>query len=293
MSRSNPTTVSSSPIPMWVEYKDGGTYAYYNSELVNEDGSIGGNVVLGEKISFLYVAHTFSLVGFNNDKNSYMYSNEVFNTSQPFTLIAMKDKSVVVDGLWKEKKSAFQGAGCKFGINLYALLKMGDKYQRCCIKTHGGNYGAWSEFITLLGGATQEQIDNADKNNKRLPFSYTEKGYGKVEAGAVTVTGHVEKKFGKVVFTVPVFKFIDKVSEEANNEAVAFDLDVQEYLKSKVSAPVTNEESAPAQVSTPSQAPKEDYSDQEMFGETVPPRTGIPAPGIDDEPFDEDDLLPF
>ena len=247
---------------MWVEYKDGGTYTYYDGELVNDDGTIGGNVILGEKIAFLYVAHTFSLVGFNKPKNSFMYSNEVSSTAHPFTLTMMKDKTVIVEGLWKEKKETFQGAGCKFGINLYALIKIGDKYQRCCIKTHGGPYGAWSDFIAILGGATQSQIDAAKNSDKKLPFTFTERGYIKVEQGAVAVTGHQEKKNGNVTFTVPMFKFIDKVSEEANSEAIAFDVELQEYLKARISSP------APAEASDPEPTPC-----------AATPQTAAPAQG--------------
>lgn len=294
---------------MWIEYKDGGTYTHYDKELVNEDGSIGGNVSLGDKIAFLYVAHTFSLVGYNNAKRCYMYSNEVFNTtSQPFSLITMKDKAVVAEGLWKENKAAFQGAGCKFGINLYALLKVGNEYKRCCIKTHGGAYGGWSEFITILGGATKEMIAKAKKDDKKLPFSFTEKGYNKVEKGAVAVTGHIEDKFGNVTFTVPVFKFIDKVSEEANAEAIAFDVELQEYLKTKIAKPATEAESAQAapqqlavtgesyEASMQAQAPKVEAPTaadmEQMYGEREPRNTGAMQPntGFD---MSQDDDLPF
>jgi hypothetical protein len=275
MSRSNPTeSKSSHPASIWIEYKEG-QFQYYDKEKSNEDGSTGGNVIIGKTISFLFIDQMFSLNGFHSASHSFIASNEVRDTrTDVMKAWTLKDNLQLFQGTWDDIKNAAKAHNIRFGVNLYALAKVNGHYIPCAIKIHGGAYGAWNDFLASLGGVSPERLAELKKNDKRAPYSAVEKGIQAVEKGAVSVVGSEEKKNGAVKFMVPVFKFHEKVSEEANAAAIAFDKELQEFLNS---LPVEA-----VQAATPSPAPQAQAPTQAPAPKQTPQQQAPPMPTEED-----------
>jgi hypothetical protein len=162
----------------------------------------------------------------------------------------------------------------KLTINAYVAIHIKGKLTLACLQLSGSAYGPFKDFY--------------DKN----------KGTA-IHSKVIAVTKHESKTTGDNTFNVPVFEFTaTPVKDETFTACTEMDKDLQAYLKGKmaepatVAHPTTQQAAAPAQTA-PSQAPKEEYTEEEIFGEAVPPREDVPAPTIHDVPFEEDDSLPF
>jgi hypothetical protein len=294
MSFSNPQEESQSfhPCKVWIEYKSKvKDFQYWDKEAVGPEGEQGARASLGSNPKFIFLDHTFCVTGYNGAKKFGLKSNElkIAATKESWATSVFKVESMPkeamvikfghvsltsIEGSWTEIKDMVDSQKGKLTINAYVAIHIKGKLTLACLQLSGSAFGPFKDFY--------------DKN----------KGPA-IHSRVIAVTNHESKTTGDNTFNVPVFEFTDTtVKDETFTVCEGMDKELQAYLKGKMAEPIASEQAAPqaaapAQASAPSQAPKEELSDEEMFGETVPPRTGIPAPGIDDEPFDEDDLLPF
>lgn len=270
MSRSNPTESAKHPSTRWIEYggKDG-HFRYYDKETIAEDGSPGDNIDLGPKIMFLYLDTTYTVTGWSDFNNCGITSNEVKDISNGIlTVKPFKGNTEPKAGTWTSIKEVVKGMGGKFTANIYVAYKGKEGLEIGVLQLKGAAYAAWNEFAKSKGKAIYD--------------------------GAVKVVSHKDGKKGAVEFKTPVFEMMD-VSEESNVAAIELDKELQAFFQERIPTPITE----PTPATSPKQAPKEELSDEEMFGEKVPTSNIPPLPTEEDEPFDdgldddEDEEIPF
>jgi hypothetical protein len=294
MSFSNPQEEAQSfhPCKVWVEYKSKTTdFQYWDKEAVGPEGEQGARASLGANPKFIFLDMTYCVTGYNSVKKFSLRSNEmkILSTKESwanslFKVESMPKEAMVIkfgsvsmtsiDGSWSEIKDMVDSQKGKLTINAYVAIHIKGKLTLACLQLSGSAYGPFKDFY--------------DKN----------KGTA-IHSKVIAVTKHESKTTGDNTFNVPVFEFTaTPVKDETFTACTEMDKDLQAYLKGKmaepatVAHPTTQQAAAPAQ-NVPSQGLKEDYTEEEMFGEAVPPRE-VPAPSIDDVPFDEDDSeLPF
>jgi hypothetical protein len=295
MSFSNPQEESQSfhPCKVWIEYKSKiKDFQYWDKEAVGPEGEQGARASLGSNPKFIFLDHTFCVTGYNGAKRFGLKSNElkIAATKESwatsiFKVESMPKEAMVIkfghvsltsiEGSWTEIKDMVDSQKGKLTINAYVAIRIKGNLTLACLQLSGSAFGPFKDFY--------------DKN----------KGTA-IHSKVIAVTNHESKTTGDNTFNVPVFEFTDTpVKDETFTVCEGMDKELQAYLKGKMAEPIASEQAAPqaaapAQASTPSQAPKEDYSDEELYGETFPPRTDIPAPSVDDIPFgDISDDLPF
>lgn len=278
MSRSNPTSSNTHPSTRWIEYNgasDGGSFRHYDKNAIAEDGTVGCNVDLGPKISFLWLDETYSVTGFLEGQGG-IYSNEVKDIrAGVLTVKQHKTGNIIAQGSWNKTTAegeAFiarvKAAGGKFTGNLYIGYKDAEGNLAIgVLQLKGAAYSKWSEFF--------------QKNKKAI------------QSGAVTVKSHADGKKGAVKFKTPVFEVVP-VSEKSNEEAVELDKQLQAYFKEAI-APV-----AAAPVAAPVAAAPQPVPSIQGFPPSVyaaapaqqapPPTEADYAQGID---LDGDDETPF
>lgn len=278
MSRSNPTSSNTHPSTRWIEYNgasDGGSFRHYDKNAIAEDGTVGCNVDLGPKLSFLWLDETYSVTGFLEGQGG-IYSNEVKDIrAGVLTVKQHKTGHVVAQGSWNKTTAegeAFiarvKAAGGKFTGNLYIGYKDAEGNLAIgVLQLKGAAYSKWSEFF--------------QKNKKAI------------QSGAVSVKSHADGKKGAVKFKTPVFEVMP-VSEKSNEEAVELDKQLQAYFKEAiapvVAAPVAAPAQAPAQGAPVQQQAQEAAPAYQAAQQTPPPPTEADYPqGMDVD----DDSLPF
>ena len=300
MSFSNPQEEAQSfhPCKVWVEYKSKITdFQYWDKEAVGPEGEQGARASLGANPKFIFLDMTYCVTGYNSVKKFSLRSNEmkILSTKESwanslFKVESMPKEAMVIkfgsvsmtsiDGSWSEIKDMVDSQKGKLTINAYVAIHIKGKLTLACLQLSGSAYGPFKDFY--------------DKN----------KGTA-IHSKVIAVTKHESKTTGDNTFNVPVFEFTaTPVKDETFTACTEMDKDLQAYLKGKMAEPIVSEPEykvtgtatlahATPQASAPSQRLKEQYTEEEMFGEAVPARN-VPAPTMEDVPFDEDDSeLPF
>lgn len=268
MSRSNPQESTTHPSKRWTEYNgENGSFRYYDKEAVKEDGSKGDNVELGASIVFLYLDTTYTVTGWSEANGCGILANEVKDISNGVLSVKpFKGNTEPKIGTWNSIKDSVKAMGGKFTANVYIAFKgRSGALEIGVLQLKGAAYAAWNEFAKSKGKGIYD--------------------------GAVKVVDHKDGKKGSVKFKTPIFGMI-AASEASNAEALELDKELQAFFKERIpaavsTAPVTE---TPSQSAPQSQTPKEEYTNEQMFGEE-PPLVESHAPSIDD--LDELDDLPF
>lgn len=242
MSRSNPTTQNPNPSQRWLEWSgQKGTLKYYD-KTTKEEVEISG------KFTFLLLDSLSSIKGWHESSESKIFSNEVRDTRADRFLVKSFKGGTIAEGFYADIKDRVKAAGGKFTQNLYIAFKDGDALK---IGT-----------ISFSGAALMEWMDFSKGNRQAL---LTE---------AIQIDGTKEGKKGSVKFKVPTFATIG-VSPETNEQAVALDKELQEYLKGYLAQKKT-EQAAPS---------RNEYGADHSYGDEDAPKR-LPEPDdYDDIPF--------
>lgn len=204
MSRSNPTETSSSPCTRWFEWaggSDGGIVRYYDKEA-------GKQVDVGEKFAFLLLDELACVKGWHDASDSGIYSNEVRDTRQDVLVVKSFKGGELASGLYAQIRDRVGNFGGHFQGSCYIAYKDGDKYKLGNIGFKGAALNAWVEF--------KKQAGRKDGR----PAYYVD---------AVRINGYEEGTKGRVVYRVPRFS-LAPASEEANEQAIALDKELQSFL---------------------------------------------------------------
>lgn len=186
------------PCKKFLKWKSGkSAWAYWDKE--NEE-----EVVVNPKTPFIVLDQLSTCTGFNDRKNSGVWSNEVRDLKQDMR-VQDKDGEVFA-GPWRDVKEKVHYA--KFCSSVYAVAKINGAYEMVNFQLSGASLGPWIDFLKELGG------------NKAV--------YGDV---VVSVSEVLDGKKGSVNYTYPQFKVVSNtLSDDARTEADRADKELQDYL---------------------------------------------------------------
>lgn len=209
MSRSNPTETSNNPCTRWFEWaggSDGGVVRYYDKDAKK-------SIEVGEKFAFLLLDELASVKGWHDASDSGIYSNEVRDTRQDVLVVRSFKGGDLASGLYAHIRDRVGNFGGHFHASCYIAYKDGEQYRLGNLGFKGAALMAWMAF--------KKQAGRKDAR----PTYYVD---------AVRINGYEEGTKGRVVFRMPKFA-LAPVSEEANEQALALDKELQsfmsEYLK--------------------------------------------------------------
>jgi len=201
MSRSNPTSESKNPSARWFEWAgadDAGHVKYYDKE---EEKSVKVDL----PFTFLVLDELATIKGFNDDANAGLYSNEVKDTrNQPMT-VSIFGKGEVASGLYADIKDKVKSKGGKFASSVYIAAKIDGELKIANITFVGSSVSQWMDFKKAHGKAI---YDNA-----------------------VVIQAYEDRKKGRTDYRAPLFSLKD-CSQETQDQAVALDKELQEFLQS-------------------------------------------------------------
>ena len=194
MSRSNPTN-KTNPSTRKFEWRGSeGNFRYYDKEKKE-------NVSVPLPFSFIPLDVLSGVSGYSDAEGSSIWSNHVKDISkQPLTV---KTKSgVMTRGLYADISDSVKAKGGGFCNLVYIAYQTKEGLEIGTLVVSGSQLGNWFDF--------------RKKNN--------------LEEVAVLIDGHTEEKKGSNTYFVPVFKS-QRISEEANEQAIELDKIVQDYLR--------------------------------------------------------------
>lgn len=199
MSRSNPSEATQNPSTRWIEWSgERGQFEYY-------DKIEKKTISLGDKLQFLLLETMFSVTGYHKPSNSGIYSNEVKDTRKDQLVVKSFRGGPLAEGFYGDIKEAVGSKGGKFTSKLYIGYKDGPDLKIGCLSLSGAALSIWMEF---------------SKANRQ-----------DIETHAVQFSGHEERVNGRVTYCIPAKISLLKVSDEANEAAIALDRDIlQPYL---------------------------------------------------------------
>jgi len=243
MSRSIPTNNDPNPCVLWIEW-DGanGTLRHYDKEKKE-------NIDDGDRFTFILLDQLACVKGWHDASESGIFSNEVRDTrAEPMVVKAFKGGEIA-SGIYKDIRDRVNANGGHFVASLYVGCKSGD--------------GLTLGNLQFKGAALREFMEFAKNHRADL--------YKK----AIAINGSKEGKKGKVVFKTPVFSIKD-ISPETDQQALALDTELQEYLKGYFKRTSTaradasiHQPDAPDDVpeyreDTTDHAPQENFDDQDI-----------------------------
>lgn len=232
MSRSNNTNTTN-PATRWFEWSGStGQLKYYDRDKAE-------NVFVELPFRFLVLDQLSTVTGYSDETQSGIWANEVRELRlEPLTV--RTKQGPFATGLYESVKNL---KGVRFTKSIYiAYYDDNGELSIGNLKATGASLSAWIEF----------------SRGKNL-FN-----------GAVSLTDKVQAKKGATKYFIPVFEFVDKVTEETNSKAVELDKRLQKYLSEYLS-----------------------YSPAEQ---EVPVYTAPASPsfdGIDHDDQEDDDDIPF
>lgn len=204
MSRSNPRTTIKNPAAKFIKW-DGskGEFSYYDKEKKD-------NISVPLPVAFLVLDELATVTGFNARTKSNVYSNEVHSTTEePLNVRCFSGKGgkgyVLAKGLYSEIKPKLivQVKDVRFTASVYAIMKNeNEEFELVNFHFVGSTLNAWIKY--------KEEHD---------PY-----------ADAIAVKSFVEAESGTVTYRYPRFE-PRKVTQETQDIALAFDKNLQEYLK--------------------------------------------------------------
>lgn len=236
MSRSNQTTIAN-PSVRWMEWNgEKGNLKFYDKDLEQR-------VDVDPNQTFILLDQLAVIKGWNDASDSGVYSNEVRDvTKNPFVVKAFKG-GLIASGLYREIKDKIAANGGHFTASVYIGLKIENQLQIANLQLKGAALNAWIEFCK--------------KNRANI--------YKK----AICITGVEEGTKGRVVFKVPVFG-LKELSEDTNNQAIALDIDLQNFLKAYLEKP-TPEQAEQIETRSQSEPPTPTEEPAQVNSEDDPP----------------------
>ncbi|HXG85512.1 MAG TPA: hypothetical protein VNI84_15930 [Pyrinomonadaceae bacterium] len=199
MSRSKPTELKNPAIRFFKWSGSEGTLNYYDKETKE-------NVPVAVPFTFLVLDKLITIVGFDDEAQSGIWSNEILNTKTQ-TLTVRSKNGIKKEGLYEAVKTV---TGAKFAQSLYIAFFDDEKtLQIGNIKLSGCAVSSWIEF-----------------------------GKGRdVYQGAIQISDKEEGKKGATKFFSPVFNQIDVVKQSTNDAALQLDAQLQTYLTAYFAQP--------------------------------------------------------
>lgn len=226
MSRSNPNDNGApNPAVRWFEWNgETGSVRYYDKDAKQ-------NVDVGSDFRFMLLDQLGSVRGWHEASESGIYSNEVKDTRKDVLVVKAFKAGTLAEGLYKDIKDRVTTVGGQFVANCYVAFKHdGDDLAIGSLRFKGAALGAWMEFCKVNRSALYKK--------------------------AVAISGFTEGKKGRVIFRVPVLKAVD-VSAESNDQAVALDAELQEWLTGYLTRNTREQvERPPQHEPEPQQAPE-------------------------------------
>ena len=212
MSRTKPrSTGSSNPAAKFLQWNtQASAWEFYDKEAQESK-------TLPQDTGFIILDQLITAKGWDDRKNSAIWSNEVYTVGDKLTL-RNKD-GIIATGIWSEVKTVH---GVKFTQSVYAMAKVGSDYELVNFQLKGCALTAWIEFEDKVGGSNKLEGDVV-----------------------VAVTEAVEDRKGAVSYNRPVFNIVSNtLSNEAAVQADMMDVRLQEYLSSylKVEKPTEDDE---------------------------------------------------
>lgn len=253
MSRSNPTETSSNPCVRWFEWaggSDGGVIRYYDKEA-------GKSITVGDKFAFLLLDELASVKGWHDQSDSGIFSNEIRDTRQDVLVVKSFKGGELASGLYAQIRDRVGNFGGHFHASCYIAFKDGEEYKLGNLGFKGASLMAWMDFKKKCG------------RKDGRPAYYVD---------SIRINGFEEGTKGRVTFRVPKFALAE-VSKGANEQAVALDKEMQEYLTEYLKrARVDQADAVPERVASqttkhPTQEPKDE--------------------GPEFVPFDDEESIPF
>lgn len=248
MSRSNPQGGAANPAEVYFEW-DGAKGGVRYWDKTQEE-----QVEVGDRFTFLFLDQVGTVKGYSK-KLGNIFSNEVRDTkAQPF-VVRWKNgeqSGEICSGVWQNIKDTVNARGGKFATNLYVAFKQGEHLKIGKLQFKGAALNAWIEFMKKNRAAIHEK--------------------------AVKIDGSTEERNGDIDFHCPIFKIVD-LSAETNEQAIALDKTLQDYLKAYFSQPTTQR----------AQTQERETQTHQPARNTAPP-AGEPLEG--DGPPESDDV-PF
>lgn len=199
MSRSNPQEESSpNPSKRWFEWNgETGTIFYY-------DKTKKEKIEVKLPFRFLMLDQLARISGWDDRSNSGITSNEVRDCLKEKMHVRAYKGGSIVTGTWDQIKPVVVSAGGHFEANVYLAFK--DEQEHLQIGAVG-----------FKGAALNSWINFRNANRAAL--------YEK----AVSITGSVQGRKGKIVFHTPVFA-LAPTNAQTNELAAKLDAELQTYL---------------------------------------------------------------
>ncbi len=178
----------SNPVQKYISYNASkGVFQFY-------DKSKKENIELKNPVTFVDVAQYSTIIGWNDEKQSSIFSNEISNFKTPLTVKFQKG-GTMVSGVYSEIKDTIKANGGKFAVSLYAILN--DEIVKITLK--GAALGAW---------------------------------FNRNAGDIVSVNSFVDEKKGATNYKVPVFE-CSEISEAQEQEIREKYKSLFDYLDSK------------------------------------------------------------
>ena len=194
MSRSNPTENAVNPAQKFIEWSGSeGKFKYYDKEKKE-------NVFIELPFYFLPLDVLSTTKGYDEKAGLGFYSNEIRNTKTDMLTVRTKN-GVVMTGLYETVKEKLSSRGLDYVQSVYVAIKEGKDYVLANLQLKGSALGPYIEFC---------------------------KGKKMSEIGVSVKKANPMKK-GATKYFEPVYEVL-KVSEAANEVAIALDKELQEYL---------------------------------------------------------------
>lgn len=194
---------------------------YYWDKSLNEGE--GGEVMVPMPISFVWLETACSIAGFNKERETGVYSNEVLNLKE-HPMVVKIGKETLTEGLYADIKAEAKEAGGKFCNAVYALVETGDEeYEIWRFLMIGSSFSAWTEFSNRAKNKSK-MIVCYDTVEKETPNSDI---YEAPVFKYMDLPEHLGAEADKVAVEIidPYFKYIlNKPKEEASQD----NLDVED-----------------------------------------------------------------
>ena len=210
MSRTKPrSTGSSNPATKFLQWNtQASAWEFYDKEAQMSK-------TLPQDTGFIILDQLITAKGWDDRKNSAIWSNEAYTVGDKFTL-RNKD-GIVATGTWAEVKTVH---GVKFTKSVYAMAKVGEGYELVNLQLKGCALTAWIDFEEKVGGSNRLEGDVV-----------------------VAVIEAIEDRKGVVTYNRPIFSIVSNtLSDEAALQADRMDGTLQEYLSSYLKADKPTEE---------------------------------------------------
>lgn len=203
MSRSNNTEVQN-PCSLFLQWSsENKCFSYYEKfDQPDSEGNKGKTKLVKLPLSFVVLDTLSTIKGFNDDDKSGYWSNEIKDISKDILTVRTK-KGIAATGTYKEVMAELRDA--KYAASVYVgIIKKDGTLGLANLQLVGASVSAWFDFL---------------KDNRQAIYK-----------DAVTCNDFVEGKKGKTIYYSPVFE-LKRITEEQNNQAIAIDQELQEYLE--------------------------------------------------------------